>query len=243
MRDEQISSHQLDYRFGSELTQQQALSELDGIRSQHASNIETAKLVNDLVNRSISHRWTGLIPEESSIRVPIEENYILWWKGREAKYRHWEFSNWKLALERGIGLCSQHAIVVAGILGELGIKTKIVDLSGHVVCLVFNDTNADWYVSDADYGVFMEIPFDYIEANPDTIADSYELCGYPKNMVNTLVDIYGEEGNEVSESIQAYKGEYYDMEKSAYLWIWLLPGILLIGGVGLLRLTTKLATP
>ena len=75
-------------------------------------------------------------------------------------YKKYEYANYKKALERRMGLCSQRANIVVGILSENKINANIIGLNGHVV-LRAEDENGKWYVLDPDYGVV--IPYDIYE--------------------------------------------------------------------------------
>ena len=50
-----------------------------------------------------------------------------------SSYVSYELSNYRRALERGIGQCGQQAMTVIGFLQEQGFETAFVYLNGHVV--------------------------------------------------------------------------------------------------------------
>lgn len=68
------------------------------------------------------------------------------------------------ALQRGVGLCSQQAIALHGLLKMFGIKGRVMGLNGHVICLAWVDEK--WIVCDPDYGVVVPIAIGELEANP-----------------------------------------------------------------------------
>lgn len=68
------------------------------------------------------------------------------------------------ALQRGVGLCSQQAIALHGLLKMFGIQSRVLGLNGHVVCIVLVQDR--WIVADPDYGVVVPIAIEELEKNP-----------------------------------------------------------------------------
>jgi len=191
------------------------------------------KNLNDAVSSAIVHYWDDAGTRKYNLRVPFYENYILSifgylipdWFGK------WEFFDYKKAVERSAGLCSQHAIIISQILSEKKIPVKMVGLQGHVVATAQVDEKEDqWWILDGDYGVMIEHSIEKIEQNPETIRPFYSQKGYDNNSIQSLVEIYGQEGNSVNVLKRHYPERYY-FEKLSYLLKWLLPFGLMVFGL------------
>ncbi len=210
-------------------------------------DIETYfKRLNQLVNGSISHLWHS---DDAKYRyhghVPPWENYILWtlgylWSERVGQY---EFFDWRKAVERGIGLCSQHALVISGILEENGIESSIVGLEEHVVATA-KTTNGDWWILDPDYGVVIPHDLQTLEQQPELVSEYYAPsilnCSPPLKTktcqdVAYMAGIYqSTENNHIYPSGHTgYSWKWYLIEKVAYLLKWAIP--LLLFGYTLFR--------
>ena len=127
------------------------------IRKANESDKEYVYRINKIINKGTAHYWKNEGIKKYNLRVPIWENYLLHFNYFNKKY---EYSNYKKAIERGVGLCSQQAIIVTGILNDNGINAQIIGLSGHVVLRTEVENNI-WYIVDPDYGII--IPYDIFE--------------------------------------------------------------------------------
>ena len=141
-------------------------------------------------------------------------------------YLKYELMDYKRAIERGVGLCSQQSIIVAEIFADAGINSYIVGLSGHVVATVLIDNqNDEWWIVDPKYGVIIPHSMDLIEKEPEIIAPYYRDRGYTENDIIELVDIYGKDGNLriYGNGARNYALVNYRREKAAYILIWVIP--------------------
>jgi hypothetical protein len=128
-----------------------------------------------------------------------------------------------------VGLCSQEAFVLTGILRERGIKADIVGLDGHVVVTAPVDSAQNtWWIFDPDYGVVIPNNISQIEANPQLIRPYYAAVGYTTQKIDTLVSYYGGSGNKVTDGIIGYSRFRYYYEYLSYMMIWVIPAILLL---------------
>ena len=127
------------------------------------------------INKNIAHYWRDEGRIKYNLTIPFYENYLLWLAQylRPEIYKKYEFCNYKKAIERKVGLCSQHAIILCGILNEKSIPCKIVGLSGHVVAMAKVNERENW-ILDADYGVIIPFSIKKIEKNPAIIVPFYE---------------------------------------------------------------------
>jgi len=229
LRNEDIFNENFSNKFGIKLTEEQFYDELEKIFESDQSDSFKAVNTSLLVNKSLAHYWRDEGINKYNLRIPVYENYILWALSyiNKKEYQKHEFFNWKKAIERGVGLCSQHAIIVSEILNKNGINSKIIGLSGHVIA-TSDIKNNKWIILDPDYGVNVPFNIKDIEENPDIIAPYYSEEGYDTSRVNVLKRIFGKEGNRIVENAGVYCGKSGRVEKMSYWIIWIIPLILAI---------------
>jgi len=192
------------------------------------------------VNKNIAHYWRDKGRYKYSLTIPFYENYLLWLAQYfyPKVYKKYEFCDYQKAIERKVGLCSQHSIIICGILEDKKIPCKIVGLSGHVVAEaeVGKET---WWICDGDYGVVIPYSIQEIERKPELIIPYYRnkliYSNYAKaseknNLItlSKMVKIYGKEGNKITDGVTGYcsKKKYF-IEKISYYLIWAIPIILM----------------
>lgn len=156
--------------------------------------------VNDAVNKGIAHYWEDEGINKYNLRIPVQENYLLFFLTcihvYPTLFDKYEYCNYKKVVKRGVGLCSQQAIIVSEILKEHSIDSKIIDLGGHVVATAQVDkVNNIWWVVDPDYGVVVRHDVKEIERSPEIISTYYVAKGYDLETVSRLIEVYGKEGN------------------------------------------------
>jgi hypothetical protein len=259
LRNPDIYSEQCYFENDITLTEQ-GLWEI--INKPCQSNEECIVRLNDAINKGIAHYWGDNV-EKYNLRIPFYENYLLFLatstysfltkyippfqklfeKFREPSnvLKKYEFSDYKKAIERGVGFCSQHAIIISQVLKKKGINSKIVYLKGHIVATAQVNTSEDtWWVLDSDYGVIVKHDIQTIEQQPDTIAQYYQEKGYSDQVIKDLIRIYSKEGNKIYDDVSEYHGrerfyKYY-VEYILYTLKWLIPLSLLLLSSWLLRL-------
>lgn len=198
------------------------------VRRQGESNRDFAVRINKVVADGFSHYWKKEGIGKYNIRVPAWENYLLYAAAYvdPETYGMYEFTDYRKNLERGVGLCSSHAIVVKGVLNDNGMDASLWDIAGHVVVRAQLDEKEAW-VLDPDFGVV--VPFDTaaIEADPEVVRPSYkDMAGlyYPdaKDPYTTdhVVELYGKEGNHTYTVDNKFEG-------FSYVAIWILPLLLM----------------
>jgi len=210
------------------LTQEQLLEILD---EKENSKQDFALKANDAINKGIAHYWLDEGIDKYNLRIPIFENYILFLSSYAypVSFEKYQFIDYQKAIERGVGLCSQHSIILSEILEKNDIDSKIVGLSGHVVVMANIDKKKDlWWILDPDYGVTIKHNISQIEEKPEIITAYYSEKGYNDVEIEKLVNIYGSEGNIIHDGVLEYnnKNKYY-FEKLSYVAIWVLPLILI----------------
>lgn len=95
------------------------------IKKSDESDKEFAIRINDVMSKSMSHYCKTEGAKKYNMRVPAWENYILYSVNSFKKDNRYEFINYKKGLERGVGLCPSHSIVVKGILLDNGIEVQL----------------------------------------------------------------------------------------------------------------------
>jgi hypothetical protein len=192
--------------------------------------------LNEAVNHGIAHYWRDAGINKYNLRVPFYENYLLFIASYldPKVYLKYEFVDYRKAIERGIGLCSQQAIIVSEILMEKNIPSFIIGLSGHVVLRAQVDENLDeWWVLDPDYGVVIPYDIDFIENNPNLIRPFYAKAGYNLKTIANLEKIYDKKGNVVSrkQGARGYQVKRCQDEPRFYFYKWMIPCILMIPSI------------
>ncbi len=231
LRNPAIYNEDIPRLFDIELSEQQlyeVIEDFDGDRTRYFSKLTSS------VNAGIAHYWEDDGIDKYNLRVPFYENYLLYLASFIAPglYLKYEFADYKKAIERGVGLCSQQSIITADILNEKGIKSNIIGLSGHVVLQAqVNEEKDEWWVLDPHYGVVIPHDISYIEKYPGIIKEYYSDAGYDNATIfGLLAVIYGKEGNVVYEGEGATPYQFKKMlvEKLSYVFIWLIPFFLML---------------
>jgi hypothetical protein len=187
------------------------------------------------VQAAIAHYWFKN-EDKYNLRVPFTENFILNILGHiwKKNFLYYEFSDYNKALERGVGLCSQQVIILAGFLKENGIESRIVFIDGHIILIANNDS--EWWILDPDYGVVIDK--DYREALQDLnfIYSTYAKKTGP-SIAESITKIYAKRVWIEFKDIEAYHSvqHTYIIEKISYILKWILPVACICSGLLLLK--------
>lgn len=188
--------------------------------------------LNEAINKGIAHYWKDEGIDKYNLRVPIYENYLLFIASyiRPLDFEKYEFFSYKKAIERGVGLCSQHAIIISEVLKAHGINSRIILLTGHVVVMAQVDKKKDvWWIVDPDFGVVIKHNIATIEESPEMVRILYSEKGYDTKIVDQLVKAYGKDGNVVSNGVFEYlPSKIGYIEYLSYIFIWIIPLILIL---------------
>lgn len=182
------------------------------------------------VNRGVAHYWEEAGVARYGMRVPLAENYLLHLAGRlhPRVFRRYEYTDRRRAVARGVGLCSQRAIVLAELLRERDVDARVVDLGGHVVVEArAAETGGAWWILDADYGVTLPRDVASLAADPSAVAAAY--APVDARAVPYLQRAYGPEGNVTAAGpgARGFHPRQWSLERAAYALKWLLPALLL----------------
>lgn len=155
----------------------------EALRGPTETDAAYAVRMTRLVHRGILHAWDTPEAEGLHASLPVWENWIIFaLKGIVPSFHRWEFVDADRAIERGIGLCSQQAIVLDEILRRNGVESDILVLDGHVVV---EFTQGTPMILDPDFGVVMQ-------GTPHTIRDNLAMVdeAYPPAVAAALRPIY-----------------------------------------------------
>ncbi|HLL15034.1 MAG TPA: hypothetical protein VK388_08220 [Pyrinomonadaceae bacterium] len=199
------------------------------LRVRNESAREYVLRLNKAVNEGIAHYWENEGAYEYNLRIPFQENYLLFLASYiyPQQYAKYEYCDYRKAIRRGVGLCSQQAIIVVGLLEAQGINHRIAHLGGHVVALAEVDEGV-WWIVDADYGVVVPHALAEVESDPGIIKPIYKQKGYSDDIVEYLSGLYGREHNRVYSGIREYRfWKIYEIERLSYVLIWIIPIMML----------------
>jgi len=213
------------------LTYEEALKLLDTTPSQDTK--EYVQNVNKIINQSIAHYWEDEGISKYRLTIPPYENYVLFSLRFifPSIYEKYEYCSYDKALKRGVGLCSQHAIVITDFLNKKGLETRIVGLDGHVVATVKVDKD-EWWILDPDFGVVIPYNLQKIESSPELVKSYYAKVAYKNKPIypETLENIYEARGNIIYPvGVSGYTDCNWKkviIERSSYILKWLIPILL-----------------
>ncbi len=223
---------QLEFEDDIKLTESEFYATISDVNPPLGRKAYVVKLTR-AVRDCIGHYWDNDGIDIYNLRVPFHENYLL----NIASYispdyfLKFQFTDYRRAVERGDGLCSQHAIITSEILIEKDIPASVVRLAGHVVVQanVGSEGSEEWWILDPDYGVVIPFSLSQIEKSPKVTRRFYEQEGVRDTATLAwLEDTFGAAGNIVLEPVgaRAYHRKLYYVERLSYMLIWLIPAFL-----------------
>ncbi len=186
-----------------------------------------AMRMSTLINNSMAHYYKNEGIKKYHLQIPLWENYLLslkqWITGKE-KY---EFRNYKKAVERGVGICSQPCIALQNLLAANGIEADLWDIWGHIVVdAKFSDGTR--YILDPDYGQFVPHGMQEIMNDPEIVRewyadqdDVYATHITEHKHTDDIVAMYEKDRNKI----------YYmkaGFENFSYIAIWILPFLFML---------------
>ena len=196
-------------------------------RKENESEKDYAIRACMLVNNAMAHYWKDEGIEKYRMRVPVWENYLLTLKQLIVGKKKYEFRNYKKAIERGVGICSQPCIALQDLLKANGIESDLWAIKEHIVVEAkFSD--GVQYILDPDYGQYVSHGMKEIEADTELVrvayADQDEVYASHINEhknTNDIVKLFEKEGNHIYYMDKGF-------EDFSYLAIWIIPALLLL---------------
>jgi hypothetical protein len=136
--------------------------------------------LTSVVNKGMAHYWHTEGMDRYGIRVPLWENYLLY-IGSFVQPQHlwkYEYQDVDRIMERGVGWCSQEALLMTKLLHREGFTAEELFKPDHVVTRV-QLGDGSWIIADPDYGVVLPFDISDIDANPEIVKPYYESI--PRN--------------------------------------------------------------
>lgn len=184
---------------------------------------DKAKGLFELVSKSFIHT-------PSLYKIKPWDNWIMWLGGIILDEKYLKSQDPDLLWKRGAGFCHQAAIIFAAKGKDLGLKTRLIGLKGHVVAEVYLPDKG-WRVVDPDMGIFWDHDLDPFGVNPSEEQVRSELLarGYSEKISKNFARIYtSQENNERMEYPTA--PNRFLLEKFSNWLKWLIPlGLIGIG--------------
>jgi hypothetical protein len=207
-------------------------------RRKDEDSFSYAVRANGIVQDALAHihNWESQPPDLYKQRVPFYENYFLYLFGRfsdQPNIRRYHFADYRKSLERGIGICGDHAVVMSQLMSKIGVESSLLAMDGHVL-LATHESDGTFGILDADYGVdFIVDNLDMLK-DRDLITKAYSAEGYPDDVVAEMADILGGTYDEYNDTFDFMKRRYI-FEKISYVMKWLIPAVLALTGLYFLR--------
>jgi len=210
--------------------------------------------------KRLVHDGTAFLPEEnhpdmrkSNWRVPIYKNYLLWgsrralflarwargavsWTERGSLYRY-VFSDYRPAIERGVGLCDVQTVILMGLLKEGGIASRYISFSRHALVEAEVEPGV-WWVLDPSLKTVLPYDVPTLRKNPGLIQAVCLEHGKNPPTSELLLKSFAEPPPRpfIYNSVKEAHGpaHYYIEFASCYL-CWIIPAALLAVGFACLR--------
>ena len=201
---------------------------------------ERARALTWIVNRAIVHDWEDARQDSFQIRVPIAKNWVLWLAGQlfPKRFGKYEYHDSGRALRRGVGLCSQQAIILEQLAERSGIPARIVSLDGHVVVEALVERSPDrWWTLDTDLGVVFQRSTRELADDLDRVTLRYAERGFPESAQEWARGVYAKGPMRTSASALHYGGlSRAPLDVAATPLSWLIPfGLMAVAVLGLRR--------
>jgi hypothetical protein len=225
LRNEELYSEVTPYKNDITIRFEETKKQWD--RRSGESEKDYALRASNLVNNSMAHYFRNEGIKKYYLQVPVWENYILTAKQLITGVKKYEFRNYKKAIERGVGICSQPCIALQDLLVAKGIEVDLWDIKGHIVVdAKFSDGSR--YTLDSDYGQYSPYGMAQIQADPELVREWYANQDdvYAPHLkkhkhTNDIVEMYEKEGNHIYFMKKGF-------EDFSYIAIWIIPILLLL---------------
>ncbi|MDO3722578.1 hypothetical protein QVZ43_12695 [Marinobacter sp. chi1] len=195
------------------------------------SRIEYVIRQNKNVDDALAHiNWNETDPSEHNLRVPIWENFILYFMGLLSgipEYQRYHFVQYDKSIERGIGICGDASMTLSTILSKNNIENEILTFPGHVVVTASIGDRA--FVLDPDFGVTLNMTADELKNRKSEVVEAYRSAGYGILDASRIVNILSADHQIWSGPSHFIRNKYY-FEYLSYWLIWGIPVSLIIAG-------------
>lgn len=224
-----------NFSFDRNRNPQIAIRQINDLLNDKTIPAETfVRKINTIVHQNIAHYWPT-DPTES-LRIPFAQNYLLYAASfvKPSIYHNYEYCSYTRAIQRGVGLCSESAIVVTDILEHRGIESHMLYFNGHVATIVkIADANGEhWLYLDPYFNVIIPTDFHSMDTNPDLIRPYYEAAGLDQGNIDALVGFMKDTPNTMFErGVTGYTDcnwKKITLRKVADVVKWVLPVFLMM---------------
>jgi len=223
LRSELLVEGRTDFSGGHLLSYIDSMQKLHQLSQRNTHDerflIEVANVFSNAIIHITSNRETNLTYH---YKVPIWENYFLYFRQTLLDEPLYEFIDYKRAVERGGGQCGQQVSALTSYLQENGYDTSIIGLHGHVVAGVKLKSGKE-FVIDPDFGVFIPHSINVLEKS-----ESLVVQYYGKHNLNLWqyyrqdLDVFDKNTVTKGAGKERYPLGYW-FEKLSYLFKWALP--------------------
>lgn len=191
------------------------------------SDRDFAIRMSTLINNSMAHYYKNEGIKKYHLQIPLWENYLLRLKQLISFKEKYEFRNYKKAIERGVGICSQPCIALQNLLASNGIESDLWDIWGHIVVdAKFSDGTR--YTLDPDYGQYVPHGMEEIMKDPEIVRtwyadqdDVYASHILEHKHTDDIVAMYEKDRNKIYNMKAGF-------EKFSYIAIWIIPILLML---------------
>ncbi|MCH8313605.1 MAG: transglutaminase domain-containing protein [Nitrospinae bacterium] len=177
---------------------------------------DKARGLFELISRSFIHT-------PSEYRIKAGDNWIMWLGGTLFDRRYFKSQDPDFLWKKGGGFCSQAAIIFVAKGKELGLKTRLIGLKGHVVAEVYLPDKG-WRMVDPDMGIFWDHDLDSFGVNPSEEQVKSELLarGHSEKISRHFSRIYVSQENNSRNEYPTAPNRFF-LEKVCNWLKWLIP--------------------
>lgn len=203
---------------------EKAQRQFKNLQSENITEEEKAQQLFALISGSFVHT-----PSYNHIKP--WENWILWMGGTLKDKKFLRSYNPDLLWKKGGGFCSQAALIFAAKGQGLGLKTRLIGLTGHVVAEVYLPDKG-WRVVDPDMGIFWDNSIDSFGIHPSEEEIKHKLLarGFSEELSQKFASIYTSQENNFYKQYPPSPDRILLEELSNWLK-WVIPFVLI--GTGL----------
>lgn len=225
---EAIPADELRFENDLEIGPTEALKALQ--RNENETDRDYAKRATTVIQRSMAHvrRWHGHPPDLWNQRIPFTENPYLHLLGHLPglpQFERYHFANYKRSIERGIGVCGDHTLILSQVLDLAGIDNVLLSFRGHVLAEVrFHDSNT--MLLDPDFGVIIHSDAEGFKEDPSILTNAYLKAGYSQREIDTLQSTFAL-GYKQFDSAYSFMRMRWWFEHVSYIAKWAVPMLLL----------------
>lgn len=208
---------------------QHSLKQIEQLKSV-ASESALVNQANHVVNKSLVHiEWEKVDPVAYRLRVPIWENYFLYFMGEFSglpQFQRYHYADFERNIERGVGICGDASTILSSVLDQYKVENSIVSFQGHVIVETENK-QGDRRLLDPDFGVLINHDLETLLTDPEIVRPVYLEAGYSDREVNRLVKAYGSSFR-VFDDTYHFMTKRYIFENVTYFLKWIFPVLLIL---------------